>query len=64
MEWERIICGDREQRGLEGQENEWKRSTARDVGVGLWGISSCRRNLGWGKFPKANVGDLSKDALQ
>ena len=61
----RIRYGERQDRGPEGQEHEWK-YVATKVGLGVgWGESlGSLRDLGWGRLLGLSVGDLSQNAQQ
>ena len=59
-EWDRVRCGKRQERGLEGQENEWK-SAARWSGNGRESLGN-PRDLGYGRLPGVNVDDPNQNA--
>lgn len=47
---DRINCGESQERGSEGQENEWKSVAAGWVGGSL----GTRRDQGWERLPRVN----------
>jgi hypothetical protein len=58
----RIRYGGRQDRSPEGQENEWKYAIVRGGGMGVFLKSP--RELGWGRLPGLNVGDLGHSIQQ
>ena len=57
----RIRRGNRQERGAEGQENEWKSAAAEEEACESLGGP---RALEQGRLPGANAGNFSEDALQ